>query len=180
MTDLESSFREDFSDGKLKSGVSKWSVAVLIGLALGAILFQVYVPRFVETLSYLELPLLVTVYCSLMRRSPVAGVIYGACIGLAQDSLSNHPLGMFGIVKTLVGYFAATSSQRFNVDNPGIRFVLALFFFFFHQFFYWVLGRALLGQPLEFDLQRTAVLAILNAVVAVPLFHILDKLKITA
>ena len=86
---------------------------------------------------------------------------------------------MFGIVKTLVGYFAASVSQRFDVENPGVRLVLAFFFFFFHQFFYWVLSRALLGQALAFELQQTFVLAILNAVVAVPLYHILDKLKIT-
>ena len=59
---------------------------------------------------------------------------------------------MFGIVKTLVGYFAASMSQRFDVQNPGVRLVLGFFFFFFHQFFYWVLGRALLGEALDLDL----------------------------
>jgi rod shape-determining protein MreD len=119
------------------------------------------------------------VYFALMRRSPVTGVLFGAGVGLAQDSLSSHPLGMFGIVKTLVGYFAASVSQRFNVENSGVRLVLAFFFFFFHQFFYWVLSRALLGEALAFELEQTLVLAVLNALVAVPLYHILDKLKIT-
>jgi rod shape-determining protein MreD len=119
------------------------------------------------------------VYFSLMRRSPVAGVLFGAGIGLAQDSLSHNPLGMFGIVKTLVGYFAASMSQRFDVQNAGVRLVLGFFFCFFHQFFYWVLGRALLGEALDLDLQTTLVVAVLNALVAVPLFHILDKLKVT-
>jgi rod shape-determining protein MreD len=86
-------------------------------------------------------------------------------------------LGMFGIVKTLVGYFAASVSQRFDVDNAMVRLVLAFFFFFFHQFFYWVLSRALMGEALDFDPQQTLVTAILNAAVAVPLYHILDKLK---
>src|SRR5262249_25943700 len=125
------------------------------------------------------LPLLVTVYFSLMRRSPTSGVLLGATIGLAQDSLSANPLGMFGIVKTLCGYFAATVSQRFDVETPGARLLLALFFFVFHQFFYWVLGRALLNQPLVLDLPQTLVQAVLNALVAVPLFHILDKLRVT-
>ena len=85
--------------------------------------------------------------------------------------MSHHPLGMFGIVKTLVGYFAASVSQRFDVGNPMLRLVLGFFFFFFHQFFYWVLARALLGEALDFDLQQTLVVAVLNAVVAVPLFQ---------
>ena len=180
MSDPGTGFREEFSESSLlKKGVSKFHVAAIVGIPLAAILFQVYVPRFFQFLSYLELPLLVTVYFSLMRRSPIAGVLFGAGIGLAQDSLSHNPLGMFGIVKTLVGYFAASVSQRFDVQNPFVRLVLGFFFFFFHQFFYWVLSRALLGEALEFDLQRTLVVAVLNAIVAVPLYHILDKLKVT-
>jgi rod shape-determining protein MreD len=173
-------FSETFIEPrKNKDRVSKFNVASIILIPLAAILFQVYVPQFVKYLSYLELPLLVTVYFALMRRSPVTGVLFGAGVGLAQDSLSSHPLGMFGIVKTLVGYFAASVSQRFNVENAGVRLVLAFFFFFFHQFFYWVLSRALLGEALAFELEQTLVLAVLNALVAVPLYHILDKLKIT-
>jgi rod shape-determining protein MreD len=139
------------------------------------------VPRFFSYLSYLELPLLVTVYFSLMRRSPIAGVFIGAIIGLAQDSLSNsnEPIGMYGIVKTLVGYFAASVSLRFDVDNSVIRFLLGLFFYFFHQFFYWVLKSALLGQSFDFDPQQTFIKGLLNAAVALPLFHVLDKLKVT-
>jgi rod shape-determining protein MreD len=99
-------------------------------------------------------------------------------IGLAQDSLSHNPLGMFGIVKTLVGYFAASASLRFNVENPGIRLVISLFFCFFHQVLYWVLGRALLGEDLDLNIATTIVVSILNALVAVPLFYVLDKLKV--
>jgi rod shape-determining protein MreD len=180
MTNLGADFREDFSDSTIKTRVSKFNVAAIIGIPLAAILFQVYVPRFFMYLSYLELPLLVTVYFSLMKRSPVAGVFFGAGIGLAQDALSPpNPLGMFGIVKTLVGYFAASASQRFDVENSMVRLVLSFFFFFFHQFLYWVLARAVLSETVDFDLQRTLVVAVLNAMVAVPLFHILDKLKVT-
>jgi rod shape-determining protein MreD len=84
---------------------------------------------------------------------------------------------MFGIVKTLVGYFAASVSMRFDVDNPFIQFVLSFFFFVFHQFFYWVLARALLGQQLDFLVQQTLLFGVLNAGVALPLFMVLDKIK---
>jgi rod shape-determining protein MreD len=162
-----------------KTRVSKFNWMSILGIPLAAILFQVYVPRFISYLSYLEVPLLVTVYFSLARRSPVAGVFFGAGIGLAQDSLSHHPLGMYGIAKTLVGYFAGSVSQRFEVENSWVRLVLAFFFFFFHQFFYWFLTRVLLGQMIGFDPLETIVVALLNAAVAVPLFHVLDKLRVT-
>ena len=154
-------------------------VWVTLVVPFAAILFQVYVPLFFQYLSYLELPLLVTVYFALMRRQPVAGTLIGAGIGLVQDSLSHQPLGMFGIVKTLVGYFAGNVSMRFEVDNPVLRFILGFFFFFFHQFFYWVLMRALLGQNLGFDIPSTLMVGLLNALVSLPLFHFLDKLKET-
>jgi rod shape-determining protein MreD len=145
-------------------------------IPLAAILFQVYVPLFVSQLAYLELPLLTTVYYALMRREPVSGMLIGAGIGLVQDSLSHNPLGMFGIVKTLVGFSAASISQRFDVDNPTVRFLLSLLFYVFHQVVYWAMMNALLGQQVGLDIIQTIVLAVLNAAVAVPLFHFLDKL----
>jgi rod shape-determining protein MreD len=149
----------------------------MVLVPLAAVLFQVYLPRFFEYLGYLELPLLVTVYYALMKRQPIPALFFGSAIGLGQDSLSHHPLGMFGIVKTLVGYFAASVSMRFDVDNPLIQLLLGFFFFFFHQFFYWVLSRALLAQQVDFNVQQTFLFGVLNAIVALPLFALLDKIR---
>ncbi len=160
-----------------KRKASRFRPILLFLVPVTAILFQVYVPLFFRYLGYLELPLLVTIHFALASRRQTAGLFYGALIGMAQDALSSHPIGMFGIVKTLVGYFSASISLRFDVDNPVARFLLALFFFVFHQLFYWILSRALLGSALEFSLRQTLLFAVLNAVVAVPLFHLLDKLE---
>src|SRR5579864_9851700 len=95
--------------GSDREQISRFRARVLFLVPLAAVLFQVYVPRFFDFLGFLELPLLVTIYFALMRRSQLGGLFIGAFIGLAQDSLSiKQPLGMFGIVKTLVGYFAAS------------------------------------------------------------------------
>jgi len=163
-----------------KESTERFRIVWLIVVPLIAILFQVYVPRFLQFLSYLELPLLITVHFALGRRGPIAAVIYGMSIGLVQDSLSHQPIGMFGIVKTLVGYFAASVSMRFDVENPIVTFILSFFFYLFHQFFYWVLARALLGQTMLFDAQQTLLFGLLNAAVALPLFRVLDKLKVAA
>jgi len=160
-----------------ESQISRFRAWVIFVVPLLAILFQVYVPLFFQFLGFVELPLLVTVYFALMRRSPISGLLVGAMVGLAQDSLSKNPLGMFGIVKTLVGYFAASVGLRFDVEHPFIRFLLGFFFYFFHQVFYWVLAGALLGRQVSFDPQTSLVLAALNAFVAIFLFHFLDKLK---
>jgi rod shape-determining protein MreD len=88
---------------------------------------------------------------------------------------------MYGIVNTLVGYFAASVGVRLDVDHGLLRLVLCFFFYLFHQFFYWVMARALLGQQqLVFEWPETLALGLLNAVVGVALFHFLDRLRETA
>ncbi len=164
-------------DNPRRGKISKFRVVWLIVIPLASIAFQVNIPLFFKHLGYLELPLLVTVYFSLMQRNPMGGTFIGAVIGLLQDALANQPLGIFGMVKTLVGYFAASISTKIDVDNTTIRAALSFFFFCFHQFFTWILVRALLGQAIDFDITQTLLFGLLNALVAIPLFLILDKLR---
>jgi len=163
-----------------ESWFSRFQVVALAALTLVAVIGKFYLPRLIHNTEWLELPLLLTVYFGLMRRSPIASLFFGAFVGLAEDSLSpaNIPIGMYGITKTLVGYFAASVSLRFNVETSFIRMVLCFFFYFFHAFFYWIMRRALLGQIVPFDLQETFVHGALNAVIAIPLFGMLDKMKL--
>ena len=163
-----------------ESWFSRFQVVALAAITIIAIIGKFYLPRLVPNTEWLELPLLLTVYFGLMRRSPIASLFFGAFVGLAEDSLSpaNIPIGMYGITKTLVGYFAASVSLRFNVENSFIRMVLCFFFFFFHAFFYWIMRRALLGQVVPFDPQETFVHGALNAVIAIPLFVILDRMRL--
>ena len=160
--------------------ISRFRAWVLLVVPLAAILFQVYVPLFFQFLGFVEMPLLVVVYFALMRRNQLSGMLIGALVGLAQDSLSKVPLGMYGIVKTLVGYFAASVGMRLDVDHNFIRLLLSFVFFLFHQILFWVMERALLSHQPTFELQRWLVLGLLNALIGLALFHFLDKLRETA
>jgi rod shape-determining protein MreD len=160
--------------------ISRFRAWVLVVIPLFAILFQIYVPLFFPIAKVLNMPLLVVVYFAVMRRSQVQGLLIGAVVGLAQDSLSKNWLGMFGIVDTLVGYFAASIGMRLDVDHPMLRLFLAFFFYVFHEIVYWVLLRALLAQMVPLELQRTLVQGVFNAVVGVSLYHFLDRLRETA
>jgi rod shape-determining protein MreD len=156
-----------------------YPIWVYFAVPLLALLIQVYLPLF-ETLrfiSQIELPLLVTIYFSLMRRSQLRGLAIGVALGLAQDSLFQQPLGMYGICKTLVGYFSASIGMQFDVEHGLVRLVLCFIFYLFHQFFFWLLQRSLLDQPAVFLLQRNVLLAVINAIIGVFLFHFLDKLR---
>ena len=163
--------------GQRESRISHFRIWVLLLIPLLAILFQVYLPLFFSSLQYVEIPLLVTIYFAMMRRAQVAGLLLGALVGCAQDSLSRDYVGMSGISNTLVGYFAASTALRIDVEHPMIRLLLSFVFLIFERFLHWVMSRALLAQQVPFDIKQVAMIAFLNAVIAVALFHFLDKLK---
>lgn len=173
----------DYSSGPVllsnqrESQISRFRAWIVLAIPLAAILFQLFVPRFFEFLGFIEMPLLVVIYFALVRRSQIAGLLTGALVGLAQDSLNKTPVGMLGIVNTLVGYFAASVGLKIDVDHAGVRLPLTFFFYCFHQVLYWVMVRALLSRPMVFDWQRTLLLALLNSIIGVSLFHFLDKLR---
>ncbi len=172
-----------YPDGRLmlrsqrEGQISRFHPWVLVVVPLAAILFQIYVPLFFQFLGFVEMPLLVVVYFAIMQRNQIGGLFIGALVGLAQDSLTKNPLGAYGIVKTLVGYFAASVGLRFDVEHGFVRLLLGFLFYIFHHFLFWVMDRAMLGHNLPFEPQKTMVLAVLNAFVGVSLFHFLDRLK---
>lgn len=188
----EITHRISFAPPARVSWFSRFQVLALAALALIAIIFKFYLPRLVPNTEWLELPLLLTVYFGLMRgsrnrdaetanRSPIAALFFGAFVGLAEDSLApaNIPVGMYGITMTLVGYFAAEVSLRLNLERTAMRPVLCFFFYFFHAFFYWIMRRALLSQMVPFDLEESFVFGALNMLVAIPLFILLDRMRLS-
>ena len=150
---------------------------VMLFFPVAAILFQVFVPLYFSLFSYLELPLLMTMYFAMTRRSQVAGIFIGASIGLAQDALSHQPIGLLGMVKTLLGYTAASLGVRLDTENVLVRFTLGFLGLICHQVLQWALRHALLGEAASLDILATFLAAIANGAVAVPLFHLLDRLR---
>jgi rod shape-determining protein MreD len=159
---------------------ARYPIWVFIVVPLAALLIQIYLPLF-QTLRFvakIDLPLLVTIYFALMSRSQIRGLTIGLILGLAQDSFSRFYIGMFGMCKTMVGYFSASVGLQFDVEHSAVRLLLCLLFYMFHQFLYWVLQRAVLDQQVLFDLQGELILASVNALIGVALFHFLDTLRI--
>jgi rod shape-determining protein MreD len=150
---------------------------VMLVPPLAALLFQVYVPLYLPLSRYLELTLLVTVYLAVSRRGPVAGAVTGALIGLVQDSLSNQPLGVFGMVKTVIGYAGASLGVRLDTGHAAVRFGLGCFFFAAHQLLYEAARRWLLDTPAGLPLLPTLAAMVANGAVGVLLFYLLDKLR---
>lgn len=144
-------------------------------LALG---LQSYLPLRFPSFAALDLPLLVVIYFGMTLRTPVAATIGGAVIGLAQDALTHQPLGVFGIAKALVGYLAASLGVRVDTENILTRLVVTFFFVVLSDAVDWVLMRHLLGEPVPWGLVHQLVRAMVNTLVAIILFALLDRLKV--
>ncbi len=157
--------------------VYRFSVPVAILIPLVALAFQAFVPRWLPFFSIFDLPLLVVIFFAVARRSQVAGMLTGAVIGLLQDSLTIHPIGLNGIAKTIVGYGASSLGVKIDVENAGTRFLVVLFFYVAHEAVYFAVARWLVLLPLEWSWRHELISALANAVLAVAIYVLLDKFK---
>ena len=152
-----------------------WAASILIPLL--ALLIQSYLPLKMGFLKIFDLPLLVTIFFAVARRRPVPGMITGALIGTFQDALTHHPLGLFGIAKTITGYLASSLGVKLDVENPGSRFLMTFAFFIIHHIAYMVINLGLVGASEPWQWGHTLIQALANGFLAVALFALLDRFK---
>lgn len=157
--------------------VYRFSIPVTVGVPLLALFVQAFLPRRIEAFSYIDLPLLVTIFFAMARRSPIAGLFTGAAIGLAQDMLGPYPIGIYGIAKTVVGFGASSLGAKLDVENVGARFLVTLAFYLVHAGVYFWVARFMVDLTLHWSWSRGMLAGVANAILGVGLYHLLDKLK---
>ena len=157
--------------------VYRFSWPVAIAVPLLAIFLQAFLPLRFSFFSIFDLPLLIVIFFAMARRSQVAGLLTGAIIGILQDSLTHHPLGVYGIAKTVVGYGASSLGVKLDVESVGTRLLVTTGFYVVHQVIYFTIARALVGLDLHWSWSRELWSAVANAVLGVILFTLMDRLK---
>lgn len=159
--------------------VYRFSLPVAIAVPLLAIALQAFLPLWFPFFSILDLPLLVVIFFAMARRNPVAGLLTGAAIGLLQDSLAgvNHPVGMYGIAKTVVGYGASSLGVKLDVESIGTRLIVTTAFYVIHEVVYFSVARGMVRLDLHWSWPHELESAIANAILAVFLFAVMDRLK---
>jgi rod shape-determining protein MreD len=169
----------DLRVGESHIEVHKFHGGAIIVATVVALFLQSSVPVYFPKFAVVDLPLLITIYFGLSRRNPSTGLLLGMVIGLLQDSLSGPtvPLGLYGIAKTVIGYLASSIGARLDTEHPVARFALTMLFFCLHQGLIVVTRRLLLAQPEVWFNMRLAIAAAVNAVLAVFLFMLLDRLR---
>ncbi len=159
--------------------VYEFSWVAIIFIPLVAVLIQIFIPVKVRFLPIIDLPFMVTIFFATARRNPISGCITGCLIGLTQDLFAGpmHPLGMYGIALTVIGYLASSLGLKIDVENPGSRFLITYIFFVIHQGVYYGVAHGLLRQGLQWSWSHTAISALANAVIGIFVFKFLDRFK---
>ena len=152
--------------------------AATLLVPLGAILLQALLTRPFPQLFFLDLPLLVTIFFAVSRRSPIAGAITGCLIGLLEDALTGQPIGVNGLAKSVIGYIGASIGLRVDVEALTTRVLMNFIFSLLNSLLLYLIVRHLLGLGGHLLLWRHELLrAGVNTAVSIPLFFALDRLK---
>lgn len=152
--------------------------AVALLVPVGAIVLQVLISKLSWRMGIVDLPLIVTIFFAVSRRSPVAGTLTGAAIGLLQDALTNQPIGVNGMAKSVIGYIAASIGVQVDVENLTTRVLINFGFSLLNSLLLFLINRRLLGNS-DFHVLwlHELIRACVNTVVAVPIFILLDRTK---
>jgi rod shape-determining protein MreD len=144
---------------------------------LTAVVLQAWLPRVLVHYVWFDLPLVVTVYFALGRRSPIQGTMMGAILGIFEDALSHHAIGLNGIAKSCVGFLAASVGVRIDVENIAIRLMLNFLLSLLSSAIVFFVYRVLLGVELQENWPVQLYIALGNSAIALLLFPLLDRFQ---
>jgi rod shape-determining protein MreD len=145
---------------------------------LAALVLQAWLPRLLHGYVWFDLPLVITIYFALGRRSPIQGMFLGGGLGLFEDALTHHAIGVNGIAKTVAGFLAASVGVHIDVENQTIRVLLNFFLSLLCSGIYLFIYRYLLGLELDWSWLTELFKAIGNSLIAIVLFPLLDRTRI--
>jgi rod shape-determining protein MreD len=157
--------------------VYRFSWVATVVILLGALLLQAFLPIWLPFVRNFDLPLLITIGFATARRSPLAGLLTGGLIGILQDALTHHPIGLYGISLTVVGFGASSLGIKLDVENVGARFLLTIFFYVVHEVVYFTIARGLVGLHMAWSWPHEFLSGIANALLGVLVFMLLDRVK---
>jgi rod shape-determining protein MreD len=166
------------ADLRRDPSIRRYPILAYALVPLAALVLQAWLPRVMGRFAWFDLPLVVTVYFALDRRSPIQGTIMGAVMGLFEDALSHHAIGVNGIAKTVVGFLAASIGVRVDVENNTIWLVMNFLLSLVSSGIVVFVSRFLLGLDYEWQWYTALFAALGNSIIALVLFPLLDRLQI--
>jgi rod shape-determining protein MreD len=158
--------------------IHRYPVLIYGLIPLLALVLQAWLPRLAGRYAWFDLPLVVTVYFALGRRSPIQGTMMGCVLGIFEDALTHHAIGINGVAKTVVGFLAASVGVRIDVENSTIRLGLIFLLSLLSSALYIFVNRFLLGLTLDSNWLIELFKAVGNSVIGLAVFPFLDRFQI--
>jgi rod shape-determining protein MreD len=166
------------TDSRRDFEIHRYPLLVYALVPLISLVLQAWLPRLTSPYDWFDVPLVVTIYFALGRRDPIQGTLMGAALGLFEDAISHHPIGINGIAKSVVGFLAASVGVRVDVDNFAIRLIFNFVLSLVASAIYLFVTRFLLGLDIEWSWLTELFRAVGNSAIALVLFPVLDRLQI--
>jgi rod shape-determining protein MreD len=159
--------------------IHRYPAPLYLLVMLIALVLQALMPRVVgQGRIWFDIPLVITIYFALARRSPIGGMLIGGVMGIFQDALTGHAIGIYGIAKTISGYLAASVGVRIDVQNSLIRVMLNFSLTVLCSAIYLFIYRVLLGMEFAWNWPNTLFQAVGNSVLALFVFPLLDRFQV--
>jgi rod shape-determining protein MreD len=151
------------------------ALGVLVAIAL-ALALQTTLARFVVGgTAALDLVLVVVVYIAL-TTGPLAGMLAGSVAGIIQDALSSGVVGIGGLAKSIVGFFAGIIGQQFIVTAALPRLVMFVAATVVHAAVYMGLYVGLTQRDFASPYKAVLTQALVNALAGMIAFTIIEAL----
>jgi len=163
------------SDYRRDLEIRRYPTYIYFLVPLAALVIQAWLPRVLGRFMYMDLPLLITIYFALNRRSPIHGTVLGAILGMAQDGLTQGAIGIHGIANTVVGFLAASVGIRVVVENNVIRMMMNFMLTLLSSGIVAVVVRVLLGLDWHSNWMDELLRAAGNSVIGAVMFPLLDR-----
>ncbi|HVZ84719.1 MAG TPA: rod shape-determining protein MreD [Terracidiphilus sp.] len=158
--------------------IRRYPLLVYALAPLAALVLQAWLPRVLGRFAWFDLPLVITVYFALGRRNPIQGAVMGCVLGLFEDALTHHAIGINGVAKTVVGFLAASLGVRIDVENSMIRVILIFLLSLLSSGLVIFVNRFLLGLTLSTNWLVEVYAAVGNSAIALVTFPFLDRLQV--
>ncbi len=155
--------------------IRRYPTHIYFLVPLAALVLQAWLPRLLGRFMYMDLPLLVTIYFALNRRSPIHGTLLGAILGMAQDGLTQGAIGIHGIANTVIGFLAASVGIRVVVENNVIRMVMNFALTLLASGIVAFIVRVLLGLDWHSSWLDELLRAAGNSLIGAVVFPLLDR-----
>jgi rod shape-determining protein MreD len=166
------------ADSHRELEVHRYPLLVYALAPLIALVLQAWLPQVLGSRAWFDLPLVVVVYFALGRRSPIQGTLMGAVLGILEDALTHHAVGVNGIAKAVAGFLAASVGVRIDVENKGIRLSLIVLLSLLSSATYLFVCRILLGMEMDWSWLTELLKAAGNLVIGLIILPLLDRVQL--